>query len=103
MSNGNLLNNSADLIKVFVITIQHTDTRGEYIGSPKVGACYWNEQAALEECYRLEAANRWTCADYLTRELPFPTLLQTLTDDDLGDKLCAAGLTYTQTRAILEA
>jgi hypothetical protein len=89
----------SESIKVFVIVIEHT-WQGEPVGQ-KVGAAYWNEQAAQDECDRLEAANTFTRAHYVTREVPFPHLLNTLTNDELGDKLVEAGLTFAQARAIL--
>jgi len=64
----------AATIKVYVVVIEHlyNTIDHEHVAS-KVGAVYWNEQAAREEVARFEAANSWTRAYYVERELPFPT------------------------------
>jgi len=51
-------------IKVFIIRIQYMTS-----DSSRIGAAYLDEFAAVEEVKRLEAANHYTTASYVTREL----------------------------------
>lgn len=60
----------AAFIKVFVILIR---TRLLDSGC-RVGAVYLDEFAAIEEVKRLEAANSFTRAMYVTRELAADTI-----------------------------
>ena len=58
-------------IKVFVVRI-----RPKLIDQwpYRIGAVYLDEFAAIEECKRLRAANSYTLADYVVRELEADTI-----------------------------
>lgn len=57
-------------IKVFIIRI-----RSHLLDAPcKIGAVYFDEFQAVEEVERLEAANPYTSADYVVRELSADTI-----------------------------
>jgi len=62
-------------ISVFVILIQPI-VRALHDEDIKVGAVYWNEQAAQDEVDRLQAANSYTRATYVVRQLEWPTFLK---------------------------
>lgn len=57
-------------IKVFIIVYRS--------GAAKIiGACYWNEQEAKNECARLNIESSFSHATYVARELPYPDFLDT--------------------------
>jgi hypothetical protein len=60
---------------VFIVIIGN---KGVHMSVPssQVGAVYWNELAAQEECDRLMAANQHTHAAYTSRQLDWPSFLQ---------------------------
>jgi hypothetical protein len=60
-------------IKVFIVIID-TGIADDVV--TRVGACYWNEQAAEEEAKRLTASHWCTDAFVIDRELDWPSFLQ---------------------------
>jgi hypothetical protein len=62
-------------IMVFIVLIYN---KGVHMGVPtcKVGAVYWSEEAAQEECERLMKANSFSHASYTERQMDVPPYLQ---------------------------
>lgn len=83
-----LRRNTAAPIKVFVVVID--SGLGDDVHT-KIGACYWSEQAALEECERLEAAHWCTDAYPVERQLPWPTAFIRVTRAEAEAFLASGG------------